>query len=554
MYKNKFLILIFLVSLIWNTEINCNSPLPDSTEGQTLKMEYARIAYKEEKYQKALAILEENISLNAFHLETYLLLGDIYAQLNYPDKALRAYYFIIKKKHVPELLQLVSLNQVADILSQNERPKMAILETYLKIGIIWYRLFTLKKFSDSYQNSLIRQAKKYFFICNWYKYNSRVTAYYLAIIERDQQNYEVAYQNFKDFKKLSSENPYADPEEEGRINLLIADTLQKAGNYQKASVYLRDLHQNRSNSSSLKEYANSYLEAMHVETWSLGASLMGILDTNVHNLTAEEKENFTENEERLVQKHAFMWRKNLNFLYASKRYHNYSYLFTLQGKEDLNLENLLSSYDTREFSSSMEFNFDTYAQSLYKIKYQYLKTFIKLDNNSGFAEEKTKHTITPKYAYNLTGEHNMGQMVWGLPISFVNYSTTQNSTTELGISLSYRSFELSKYFAPVYSITLSTVGEETGSGNSAQMQLSATNLFSNFERTTILFTLEYLKNMNKDDQLSYTTFSLDLTLSRQLEKFKNLYFDSSLMYIISDEKALDVYNKWKIYGGLSYSI
>ena len=554
MYKKKILTLLFLVLLLVNTDTEGKPPLQGTTEGQTLKLEYARIAFKDEKYQKALAILEENLSLSSFHLETYLLLGDIYARLNYPNKALRAYYFIIKKKHTPELLELVSLNQVADILSQAEQPEMAVLETYLKIGIIWYRLFTLKKFSDSYQNSLIRQAKKYFFICNWYKYNPRLTSYYLAIIERDQQNYEKAYQNFKDYKKLAKKNPYADPDEEGRINLLIADTLQKAGNHQKASVYLRDLHQSRSSSSSLKEYASSYLEAMHVETWSLGTSLLGILDSNIHNLSSEEKENFSEYEERLVQKHAFMWRKNLNFLYSSKRFHNYSYMFTLQGKEDLNLTKQLANYDTRDFSSNFELNFDTYKQSIYKINYQFLKTFVKEDADAGFTAEKTKHTITPKYAYNLTGEHNMGQVVWGLPLSFVNFSLTQTNRTELGIYLSYRSFELSKYFTPVYSITLNSVGEESGSRNSTQIQLSGTNLFSNFENTTLLFTMGYLKNMNQDNQLSYTTFSLELTLSKPLEKIKNLYFDSNLMYIISDEKALNVYNKWKIYGGLSYSI
>jgi len=508
MYKNKFLTLLLLVFLFGNPDTKGKSPLEDSTEGQTLRLEYARLAYQNEKYQKALAILEENLSLNSFHMETYLLLGDVYAKLNYPNKALRAYYFIIKKKHIPELLQLVSLNQIADILSQNETPDLSVLETYLKIGIIWYRLFTLKKFSDSYQNSLIRQAKKYFFICNWYKYNARLTSYYLAIIERDQQNYEKAYQNFKDYKKLSRENPYADPDEEARINFLIADTLRKAGNHQMASIYLRDLHQNRSSSSSLKEYANSYLEAMHVETWSLSASLMGILDSNIHNLTSEEKENFSEYEERLVQQHAFMWRKNLNFLYASRRLHNYSYMFTLQGKEDLNFEKQLANYDTRDFSSSFELNFDTYEQSLFKIKYQFLKTFVKLDTDAGFTDEQTKHTITPKYAYNLTGEHNMGQVVWGLPISLVNYSITQNNRTELGLFLSYRSFELSQYFAPVYSITLNSVGEESDGNNSTQIQLSATNLFSSFENTTLLFTLEYLKNMNQDDQLSYTTFTL----------------------------------------------
>ncbi len=508
---------------------------------QDIRATQAEVAMTDNDYKKAYSILNQNIIVGHFHLRTYQLLGELHLKHGKFKKSLRAYYYIVKGTHVQKILKIADNNSLIEILQKSPQPEEHTLNAYFKIASIWYDLYRENIYPKEYQKSLLRQAGKYFKICNWYKYRMGITNYYQALVEREKLNYSAATKHFFSVKQIYKEDITQNQHRLDTLNFLLAESLIQGGQVKAGSGYLKSIYTNEQNITSVRRYSEAYLDGLNMDTWSLSFTLGGNYDSNIHNFTNTKEDSLS-----LL--------KRANYFYSSKRHHYWSYLLSANIEEDLNTEKEISYYDTRDLFLGAEVKYDKLVNSITKLRYGLSRTYGRNNPDAGFSSFITSHNFTPEHVYNIVSDDFTGALGLQLPFSMVDDRTKDKRTMDYGFGISYKPLITTNWYAPVYALSITRIGQSSENDDSTEVRLGMTNLFSLTENLEIYSNLDYHISSNSNPDLAYKELTLELNGNYMLKKIKGFYLNFNLMRQITDEESSGSITKWKYFMGMTYSI
>ena len=568
----KILILVFTY-VAFSQQLDATT-ISDKMEFRLAKAELATI---DGKYSKALKILKLNLNKNYFHLPTYNFLAEIYSKKGEFVKELKVYYYIVKKLDSTNIIKIDHLDNLENILFPFKKPSNKALSYYYKIAHLYYELFSKKIYNRNYSQKILNMSKKYFLVCKYYSFSVPDSIYFLAHIERNLKDLPRAVELLIESKKqFLDEMQYV---EANNVNYLLADTLLKLGKRNASVLFLKNIaysHEDEA-SSSLRNYAHLYLNAFNKKFMFLSLEKGLTSNTNVYGLKntqlSDDKSIIDYNQN--LETTGIASTSSANIFYGDSFFHNYSLTFYLKYFSNL-YEKKVNNADYKHYSANLNFKFNDFKKSILKLLYSYSQTHQRKDTklDEKFEKKLTTNKFTIQYSHSL----HTGVITYNVPFTIDSdpytqlYDSSRTTTIyntnkhllELGTSISYVPYTITKYFVPTYSISYSngqvasSVSRDSDGNlynkeyqNSSRFSFSVSNHIkwnqnSNFYLSSSLSKYSYISS-----EYSYKMFSVNIIHSYVFSFLRKFTLNSKLYYSSRKYDNNDVSNKVKYSFNLS---
>jgi hypothetical protein len=521
------------------------------SEIQEVRLAKIELALLDGDFQEAIQMLNKNLSSKNFHLPSFLFLGRYHYQKKDYSKAFRVFYFIIKKLHGHHGKQIITLTQADTITSDLKDlspPTRETLKVYFEVAQLYLQLAEKKDFSDELNQQFLNLSAKYYQLCAYYRYSLPQTNYFLALVQGKRKKTQKAIDHYVEAKELfEKEKVSSNKEQIENIEFLLGDSLIKEGYIDAGTLFLKSLYLSPDANSSLKEYANAYLNALSADFLSFSVSYNFNYNNNINSLNSEGLESFDPDIQ--FSKDAVLQEKSFNAFYISSKFkRNWNYLLFLSVAEEATNNEDLATNDSRSASLGMELKYDNLIKSVAKLTYNYSYSWFKSNSIDVFGKLSDAHTITPQYIHTL----KRGTLSYKLPISIFNSSLTGSGLSP-GFAISYTPFWRNRWLSPTTTISYTLVDEGELIDNSTQYSLSASNHFGLSERLSIFAFASLIQNSNSDPENTFFQYSFNLSSSYQVKSVKGLSLNLSVAHTTTDEKIDGAINVFNVSTGLTYS-
>jgi len=515
-------------------------------EKQEVNLAKAELALLDGKKKLAFKLLKGNLSKKHFHYPSFIFLANYYVEQGKWSRAVKIYHFMIKHLHDPSVIKLRYSGNISEYISDLPAPNPKVLEVYFNLANLYKSLFRAGKFDDEYKKKLLYLARKYFEICDHYRFNLPIVKYQLGLIKAQQEQVNEAIFDLIEAKDLMSEEGDEDAQDViNQVNLSLAETLIREGHTDAGSLFLKNLYLGQGIPDSLRDYARTFLDSLTFSFFSIGMSGTANYSSNINQLTDTERESF--DSETYIEENGFTLSKNINAFYASPKWNSLSANVVLNYLDDKATNRELATKDLRNFSAITEVKYDNLIHSILKFSYNFSQTYLRPDKESELEKVSTAHSFSLKYIHTLKS----GTISYEAPYT-INNGTTE-STTDFGIKVSYIPFWQSRYLSLSYSLSYDNIGGGEDAENTNQYTGSVSNHFNIRPNLSYFVSLEYEQNSNVDNSLSYKVLSFENSLSYSFIKLSGLSADFSLAKSSKDDGVGEHTAEWTSALGLSYS-
>ena len=515
------------------------------SELQEIRLSKAELALINRDIPATLRLIAPNIISAHVHPPSYHFLADLYFKLGKISKGARVYYLLIKRLHSNDFLESRT-DLLPALFKEVSPPGPLALEQYFKIATKYYLFASQKNLSKQKREKFLNLSYKYFLICEYYKYKKEQANYHLGVIQNKRSNYR---QSIK--RLLKAKKSLQTPKEKKALNLQLADSVIRSGQRDAGSLYLQSVFLSPTTSSNLKDYASAYLNALSSNEFYLRFSLGSSYNSNIHDLTGEQRESFQDQklDEVYFKKDAFSITKSLNTFLNFKRRDHFSYFLNFYYQDNLKTNTKLSFQDSRLIFLLGEIRYDNSQKNLFKFNYSLTKSDFRETADQGLQTYSTTNTFTPALVHSLRA----GSLQVSVPIKFVKYTYLEQSKNEVALVMSYTPLWVNTYFSPSYSLLLNKKGEPNISTDSREYILGFTNHTPFHSRLSHFLNVNIALNSNKEETLDYKELSINSITNIAFERFEKLNLSFSLDYIIKDQKIDDTIKTFSIGSEISYT-
>ncbi|MDH5581261.1 MAG: hypothetical protein OEY33_05095 [Bdellovibrionales bacterium] len=506
--------IVYILVLLLSFSVAASSESEDNRGMQELRLAKAELALSQGKDRFALYLVGRNLSQKNFHLDSYLFLASYYLKERRVAKAFRVYHYVIKKLHPKGGKRLLRAANVATVKMEFEtvnRPSDEALAIYYTLGQTYVDIEEKGYFSQKFTRQLLLNAKKYFTITNHYDFQKSDSNFFLGSVNSRLEKYGEAISNLTMAKEL-----YEDEENTGEqrsteiqnINFLLADALIKEGHTDSGAIFLKSLYLSPGVSSSLKEYANSYLDALSTVYKIVTISLGYTYDNNVNQLSDEDRENFDELRGFYVAEDALFFTKNFNYFYSSEKKGRFSYVFFVDATEQTVNDERKYSLENRVLTLASTLKWETVHHLIFKTSYSFTRLFNKESRQGGFNRDSDLHEISPELVWST----NSGTVGLKVPITYEIKKGESLSLSKKGVNFNFNPFWKNPYITPTFNLSYNLYEDPSTDEQSKQTVFSASNH------------LVFIKNLSAFLTFSYGTFTTTETINYNKEIIWNLDF------------------------------
>ncbi|MBT3585366.1 MAG: hypothetical protein HN509_10710 [Halobacteriovoraceae bacterium] len=517
-------------------------------EIQDVRLAKAELAQSDGNTKVALKLISKNLDRKNFHLDSYLFLAKYHLRIGNIPKGLRVYYFAIKRLHGKDIINIKIKGSIFKYLSQIEPPSREALKLYYTIAQTYFNIFEEGIYADKFGHQLLRLAHKYFQVCSYYRYSLPSTKLYIAQVRSHQDKHLSAVEYLIEAQDLFRELGEAENKSSlNKIDVLLGESLIKDGQAESGLIFLKGIYLDPKANSSLKQYANAYIDALATSYLAASFSFNRKLNTNIHELS-----NFDLNQEfdsdTFIEKEAWVDSKNFNLFYNTSKWNNFSSVMVLNILDETTTNRDLRAKDLRSYSFGLDLKYDNLKKSLFKLKYSYNQLYLKDSAAGKLAKVSTSHNLTPQYIYTL----KRGTLTYGIPVTST-YSGSQHAQTSEGFSVSYTPFWHNKYLSPTFSFDYIREDEEDDSPDSNQFVLSISNHSAISDRHSFFTTFTFVANNNREDTTAYKESNLNWSYNYLVPWVKNLSLNATYDYRYRDNHVETATVVTLYSGGISYT-
>ncbi|WP_127716486.1 lipopolysaccharide assembly protein LapB [Halobacteriovorax sp. HLS] len=537
----KLAILLFLTNQVFAL-----TPIQEIQEVRLAKIE---LAITDKDFDKAFELIKMNMDKDNFHIPTYYFLAKLHLEKGNNSKAMRVYYYIIKKVHPIDGKKIIlqkNIDSLNKLLKSISVPSTQALEVYMEIGKTYLAIAESFENNKDFQKQLYMHAYKFFRVCERFRYDLASSKYFLGLTSSKLDNYQEAIQNFNAAKEeFTKGNPGADLQ---NINYLLADSLIRDGHTEAGMIFLKSISLDPSAETSLKQFANLYIRGITIPYFTFKFGYDYGYNSNVNSLTDIQLE--TLDPSVYGKKSANFNKANLDVLFSSKHYGNFSFVSSFRFSDLTYNDPLLIALDERVMGGAFSLRYDNFEKSLLRFGLDYRQTYTPIDQMSGHKKNNTFTELSAEYIYNLKS----GTLSYQIPIEVLQYEFEQTARITKSLIISYTPFWNTIYFSPSYSAKVSQIEEgEFYSSNSMAYSLTASN-YTTFNRRFTLFAYSsFIMNTNANADLSYSEFLLSAYLSYRFQYIKGLSIDFDATQSIKSWKSSAKTNVFDTSFGLTYT-
>lgn len=553
LYRNAktFRILITLLVLLIFSINKTNAAV--EKELQEVRYAKALIAFNDKDYEKAIKYLGTNLNYKHVHLESIELLGQIHEKKKNFKKAIRVYYFLLKRADALKYIAIPYDKYFKDRLEDLPKPNAKQLSYLFKLGSLYisYHDQLLEKFEvdDNIQKiknskkkraikvkmkegnktkitvitqeekrqalslKIVQLAEKYLNICKENNFSLGLTNFMLGLAEKKKGNYHESSKLFKLAYQLSfdiDENEGQNVEQikkkldDGQKSLkevlefYIGDSLFKEGHRELATKYLKSLSSS-TRTGSLRSFTRLYIDSLESSYLSISTVLGAGVDTNPSNQDPTTITNPEYGESDFYQNVEF------NMFYNSNQKNNWAYTINGGYEQNTFFKSIYQASDTATYSFSSEIKYLQMPTGIWKLAFSMSNLHTKQDDSNAFSSFSSSVGATPSY----DRYFKFGVISLSFPIS-TNSLTTTNGTAEYletFTSITVTPWAISKLFQPSYSVTFGSTSTNGVISNSSNFRFSFTNQFS-FSDDSTMFLSASLR-LNTAETASESTQTID---------------------------------------------
>jgi hypothetical protein len=479
-------------------------------EKQEVILAQAELELLDDGVKAALNIIAENLDSQQFHLPSFLFLAKLHEKIGNNSRSMRVYYYAIRRMHGRDLLAADSGERLQAALEKMPKPKDEVMEVYIKIAQIYNKMAEGGDYPTSFTPRLTNLALKYYRICEHYKYQLPTVIFQIAQIKRQQKKFVEAINLYWEAKELLGDNEQNRAQVD-TIDYLLGASLISAGRRNAGAEYLKNIHKAEGVSSSLKGYANDYLDALSYNYTMLSATLYSEYTKNYYGASDAEIADNPANSQSAWTDSVYVM-----FYYTSQSYKNWSYSLTPTWSESKLKDDRFSSADSRSIALYTELQNNTFTSFIFKLSYGYSygssRSGLRSAPGSRLEKSYVAHTLTPKMS------HTIKQGSFSYSIMLYSYHQADAETVPpiyRTYSASYTPFSTSEYFSPSYSLSYS-VNDSGRDYTNDLINISVSNHLS-LMRTLSLFGSVDVTDSRSDapdsGSSNYISYSLSATLN-----------------------------------------
>lgn len=546
---------MFYFLLLGMTIFRVSHAQDNVSEQQEIRLAKAELALSQNKEDYALLLLSKNMDPDHFHLDSYLFLANFYLQKRLVSKAFRVYHFMIKNLHPiggKRILKSAGMDTLKYEFSVIPPPSESAKNIYFLMGEQYFNSVEKGMFPKTFNGQLLLNAKKYFITSYYYNYRKADSKYYLGIINSRLGKYGEAIEDLTQAREMLTNNKN-DPRESDiqNIDFLMADALIREGHTDSGSIYLQRLYQNQSTSSSLREYANQYLDNLN-SIFKIVTITGGLFrDNNIHNLNSDNQEDIESFKTELanlgfpilIGPDALFYTKSFNYFYSSQRHNNFSYVFNFNATEQTVDDERQYDLESRTLFASFNGKYDAFQDSVLKMGYSFTKSFGKKTKEANFEGTTVYHNFSPEIVQSFKN----GSL--GLSAHFeVQVPLEGDNVYNQEYALSFTPYWKNKYFAPSLSFSYKTMDPRNyfydliilGAYNSittlgtfekgTRIGPSLSNHLIFIKNLSTFFTIDYGTIKTQDQALTGKELNLELSFSYVFKFWERLSTSYTFKY------------------------
>ncbi len=514
-------------------------------EIQEVRLAKAELALADGNYERALRFVKRNMIAKHFHLESFLFLIELFKHKESLAKAMKVYYYLIKRFHSEDIITQRSSWMTASFLDSLSPPNKQALGIYFAVAAAYYEAYEKGVYKDGFSKRLLALSQKYFLVCAHYNYSLAEVKYYMALLKRAAQKHGEAIDFLIEAEELFAKRgeDQDSTDQVQTIQYLLGDSLVRSGHLDAGIIHLKSIYLSPTTNSSLKEYANSYLNSLPTDIYSLSASFGVVQDNNINNLTDEQRDRFeSDYQYYYISENASKQTRNVSFYHSNILTKYWTKSYSLNYNEQLVFDQQLRLSDYRGLGAGFDLKYSNLIKSQAEFSYYYTQAFARPTAPEDYDTSSRVHSFEVRYLHTL----KRGTVSYRLPISYA----IEDDTSSLGFYMSYSSFTNSKYLTPTYSLGAKRVGEENATGDSLQLDASFNNSISFSSRSSAYLSLNYLRNRNSDLDYDYSEYSANLYLNYLFEFVSHLSGYISASKKMTDQTDGKI-NRWTMGAGIS---
>lgn len=505
---------------------------------------------EDKDYKEAFRLIKKNLDKDHFHKSTYYFLARLHLEKGRYSKAMRVYYYIIKKVHPIDGKKIIlqkNIDSLNSLLKSISVPSAEALEVYMEVGKSYYAIAESFDDNKGFQKQLYLHAYKFFRVCERFRFDLASSKYFLGLTSSKLENHQEAIQNFYSAKDELTKNK-ADKEDIRNINYLLADSLIRDGHTEAGMIYLKSISLDPKAETSLKQFANLYIRGITVPYFTFKLGLDYNYKSNANSLTNTQIE--TLDPTLYGSKSGSSIDKRLDLLFSSKRVGNFSFISSVNFNDESYKEPTLTRLNERVYGGALSVKYDNFDKSLLRLGIDYEQTYNPIDEESGFKKSNTVTELTLEYIHNLKA----GTLSYQVPIELIDLEFESEARLNKSFILSFTPFWNTIYFSPSYSVGLAAIDEgESSETDSTELTFTASN-YTTFNRVFTLFAYaSFISNSNEEPDLAYNEFNISAYLSYRFKKLSGLSLDFDATQSIKTSKSSEKTNTLETSLGLTYT-
>lgn len=554
--KTTFVLKMITVLLI-NYLSFLSSPFALSPEQkQEIRYTKAMVAFNKVQEDKGLKLLRENLN-GPFHYKTELFLARYFFKRRKFTKSFRLYQHMLKKTYDEEVINYSfdtkNRKQFISFINGSKKPTPLALQLSFEAAQKFFDAYNLNVFPEEFSPNLLNLSEKYFTICAEQGLYVSPSKYYLSKIYFEREEDQKAIALLKEAKEdypLSPEKNLELGLRQEDIELLLGESLARAGFVDSGTLILRSLYSREDTASNTRSYARSFLDEIKNSYFDATLTYHLKSKSNINQLDAEDYNNFENltNRGELGEKDGTVHHRRFNFFTGqeiSSKYQasaNFTYINESPTQESLSQ----AGFD----QVTLEIDLKRYRQktSFFGLGYRFNNLSGRDLNTLRNVQAVNSQTFSPYYSW--VTQHSKWKI--SLPIESRTYKD-ERSASSLAFHVDYKPILKDSWWAPSYFAALGRRSEGDIFPSSLFYQFGLSNSYEFSSRFYWLLMSDYYSNANSDFLLNYNEITVTNAFSYFLKSYPNISFDLEASWRSRSQEGLGGITTLDLATGLTYN-
>lgn len=512
-----------------------------------LRLSKAKLFTARGKYKSAYLLLIKNLEAKKVHPASYYYLSKLYTEKGSLKKSFQVLYMLIKKQH-----QNNFLNKRIDEINFDKDLGRDALKTYFIIADKYLKESEDGVYSKEFQTKLLLLSKKYFTVCE--KHNFK-----LASSKANIGKIYISLNNSEDAIRKLLDATQSIPDERNKafkterltkedINLLIGQSLIKEGQIEAGKLYLRQVSNSPSSSTSLKEYSKTMQDFLKKDYIDVDFSYLVNNSTNIFEFRDTEKQSFqTLNPD--ISESGIYHNRNFNFLMNKNFLEKWHAKFNASFGDKVATDSLQEAANERSLTMGIETGIHESSTSTINLKYE-LESFYSSPNTTDTS--LTKEYSIAKFVASWIKASSKATYIFRFPYEKYVYDRTDNTGSGLGVTFSYIPFKKTQYWNPQYYGSYKNIFEADAS-TSTSLIGGITNKSIINDDWDLVSSFDFENRSNESESLSYTQLDFRFNFTYYYKFMKDLRSDLGLKSVQRSYSDNDKMGQIDFYAGVGYT-